>query len=392
MEQEKRVHFPEENIATVIGNGFKKKDLNKEITEILMRVLVIEQELELIQTEAAIESLELEKEYLENRYNNLKSFLMEKDIDRISYAKHFKELEDAVRWNNLESFKKLLGGAESMLNDPLIGSADRLLHIAVRNHNFTITELLLNHGALVNLENASGETPLSLALRSKNIEILILLLSKDVQTNGLSVLECNLVNSLKLLYRENVSVENIRNSFDVIGVANKQGVCIKPLSENNFLNAVREQLRLNAIDAEDFLRSLDESMQAVVTERQINNSFIQNVANILQVNINIFSDSIDRKFLYPNARTTLNLFTYFNNDSEYYFSVAEAYDVSSLFVDSSDYDSDDDSFCSCTSQVKEATTYPSVNFDDMQFWPPGEEPGKLVCAGFGSLVASGIDK
>ena len=61
-----------------------------------------------------------------------------------------------------------------------------LLHVAVRNRNFDLTQLLLNHGANVNAFGHQGVSPLHEAVHSQNLDVVELLLKGGADVNARS--------------------------------------------------------------------------------------------------------------------------------------------------------------------------------------------------------------
>lgn len=62
-------------------------------------------------------------------------------------------------------------------------STDTLHHKAALQGNFKIYELLLRHGATVNLSNAYNTTPLHLAITGWNVLVFMLLLDSGADLN-----------------------------------------------------------------------------------------------------------------------------------------------------------------------------------------------------------------
>lgn len=93
-------------------------------------------------------------------------------------------------------------------NGAKVTGVHHLLHYTVLHHSLQLTELLLNGGAFVNVRDDSGDTPLHIAVRGAEVEILKVLLK-----HGGNIGLCNGLSGQTLIHE---AVEGIQEqNFDV---------------------------------------------------------------------------------------------------------------------------------------------------------------------------------
>lgn len=136
-------------------------------------------------------------------------------------------LMSAAASNDVDGVRFFSKGGASLINQKNIGGATAL-HIASREGNFEIAQLLVDGGADVNITDNEGWTPLMRASLAGSYEIVGLLLSKNA--------DASLVNSV--------------NESAITGASSSDcGECLKQMFEKfNFIKMMDEDLLKNQIN------------------------------------------------------------------------------------------------------------------------------------------------
>jgi len=113
----------------------------------------------------------------------LKSIDFGKTYDIIQGSKADSILSLAVKIGDVENTRILLENANISADQPILFGGISPLHLAVENQDKEMTELLLKHGADVNLATIEGDTPLLIAVQKGSMPVFDLLLDFGADVN-----------------------------------------------------------------------------------------------------------------------------------------------------------------------------------------------------------------
>jgi len=89
---------------------------------------------------------------------------------------NFKPIHSAIRWNKpLDEIDRLLDCPEAV-NSEDTANGNRPIHIAAQNGHFATVQLLIEKGALLNVQNQKGNTPIHMAIGYDYYECAMLLI------------------------------------------------------------------------------------------------------------------------------------------------------------------------------------------------------------------------